>query len=85
MFPSILTVSFCSSTSINSFSGQGDSKQSIPSPSIPKLNSPSFPATAEEILLRMTAFCFNVDSQAKNRPSSKTIELFHSFKSNNRI
>ena len=85
IFPSIFTTSFCNSTSINSSCGHGDSKQITPFPSIPRLNNPSLPATAEDILLLITAFCFKLDSHAKNKPSSNTIELFHSSKLINRM
>ena len=38
-------------------------------------NNPSLPATAEDILLLITAFCFKLDSHAKNKPSS--LSLIH--------
>src|SRR5699024_6708988 len=85
ILPSILMTSFSNSISINSSFGHGDSKHKTPFPCTPRLNSPSFPATAEEKLLRITAFCFKDDSQAKNKPSSNTTEPFHSSKFNNKI
>jgi len=46
----------------------------MPSPSNPRLNKPSPPATAEDKLLLATVFCFNSELHAKNNPSSRTID-----------
>ena len=72
-------------TSINSSLGEGDSRQSTPFPTTPRLNSPSPPATAEEKFERMTAFCLSLESHAKNSPSSSTMLPFQSAKSISRI
>ena len=74
MLPSTFKTSSSKVISINSSFGQSDSKQTTPDPSIPKLNSPSFPAAAEDKLERMTALCFKLASHAKNNPSSNTTE-----------
>ena len=71
--------------STNSSLGQSDSMHTTPLPFNPRLKNPSPPANAEENVFLLTAFCFNVDSQAKNSPSSNTIELPHSSRFNKMI
>ena len=70
--PSIFTTSLFRIISTSSSFGQSASTQNLPWPFKLRLNRPSPPAIAEEKLLRITALCFNEDSQAKNRPSSRT-------------
>ena len=85
MLPSTFNTSSWRVISTSSSFGQGASRQSTPSPTTPRLNSPSFPATAEERLERITALCFSLASHARNNPSSNTMEPFQSFKSTSRM
>ena len=71
--------------STSSSFGHGDSRQSTPFPWMPKLNKPSLPATADDKLDLITAFCFNEDSQARNNPSSNTTDPFQSATSSKRM
>lgn len=58
--------------------GHRDSRQRMPLPWMPRLKRPSLPRAAEDRLEPATALCFRVDSQARNRPSSRTMEPFQS-------
>src|SRR5699024_4027057 len=76
--PSILSSSLSSSTSISSSAGTLLSKTATPLPARLKLNSPSPPATAEEILERAVILRCTVPSQARNIPSSTVMPHPHS-------
>ena len=59
IFPSILTTSLSSSIVTSSWNGTGDSQTATPSPCKQRLNYPSPPSAAVDILLLIIAFCFN--------------------------
>ena len=85
ILPSIFSTSSWRLISISSSLGQGHSSATTPLPLKPRLNKPSPPATAEDRLDRITALCVKLESQARNRPSSRIREPFQSDTSSSRI
>ena len=70
--PSILSSSFSNSISISSFLATGDSKATTPFPSKARLNSPSPPANADDMLVLDTSLCFKLASLARKSAVSYT-------------